>query len=281
MFQKITVAVAFNHHLEDELTCAAQLARGAELHMVHVGKATAQKEQYLEEVLKRLQIKLNGLHWLEGDKVESLLEFTQIQHTDLLITANDDTQNLFKYFTGSISKNLCRKCRCSILLLHHPVKNKGAFEHLVVSGVDHPKTPYTLDFASKLSGRTNTKKLTLVEELPVDHLVVSAGHDMVEKAKYSTEDTLMNLFDNKQEVDNMLHRFAMGNLKVEVDRREGKPGHCVSAFARESQADLLVLNSPDTELGLLDRLFPHDLEYALSNLPCSLLVVHPQEFEFN
>ncbi len=281
MFQKITVAVAFNHHLEDELSCAAQLAKGAELHLVHVGQPNPQKEQYLAEVLKRLQIKLDGLHWLEGDKVESLLEFTQSQHTDLLITATDDTQNLFKYFTGSISKNLCRKCRCSILLLHHPVKNKGAFEHLVVSGVDHPKTSYTLEFAARLSKCTETKKLTLVEELPVDQLVVSMGNDQPAQPVYSTAETLMNLFDNRQAVDNLLHQFESGNLQVEVDRREGKPGYCVSAFARESQADLLVLNSPDTELGLLDRLFPHDLEYALSNLPCSLLVVHPQEFEFN
>lgn len=281
MFQKITVAVAFNHHLEDELSCAAQLAAGAELHVVHVGRPSAQKEQHLNEVLNRLKINLNGLHWLEGDKVESLLEFTQTQHIDLLITATDDTQNLFKYFTGSISKNLCRKCRCSILLLHHPVKNRGSFEHIVVSGVDHPKTAYTLEFAAKLSELTHTKKLTLVEELPVDHLVVSAGHDLVDKTVYNTKDTLMNLFDNKQEVDTLLNRFASNNLEVEIDRREGKPGYCVSAFARESHADLLVLNSPDTELGLLDRLFPHDLEYALSNLPCSLLVVHPQEFEFN
>ncbi len=281
MFQKITVAVSFNHHLEDELSCAAKLAKEAELHLVHVGQPTSQKEEHLAEVLKRLQIKLNGLHWLDGDKVESLLEFTQTQQTDLLITATDDTQNLFKYFTGSISKNLCRKCRCSILLLHHPVKNNGEFEHLVVSGVDHPKTANTLEFVAKLIERTNTKKMTLLEELPVDQLVVSMGQDQPAQSAYNTEDTLMNLFDSKQEVDNMLQQFVLSNLKVEVDRREGKPGYCVSAFARESHADLLVLNSPDTELGLLDRLFPHDLEYALSNLPCSLLVVHPQGFEFN
>ncbi len=281
MFQKITVAVAFNHHLEDELSCAALLAKDAELHLVHVGEASTQKQQHLDEVLKRLQIKLDGLHWLEGDKVESLLEFTQTQKIDLLITATDDTQNVFKYFRGSISKNLCRKCRCSILLLHHPVKNNGAFEHLVVSGVDHPKTPNTLEFAAKLIKLTSTKKITLVEELPIDQLVVSMENDQPNQPIYNTEDTLMNLFDNKQEVDNLLQQFVSSNIEVKIDQREGKPGHCVSTFARESQADLLVLNSPDTELGLLDRLFPHDLEYALSNLPCSLLVVHQQGFEFN
>lgn len=167
-------------------------------------------------------------------------------------------------------------------MLHHPVKNKEQFEHVVVSGIDHPKTPYTLDFTARLCRLIKAKKLTLVEELPVDQLVVSAGHDQL-NTNYApdAQHSLMHLFEDKNDLERLLQQLASDNMQLEIDKREGKPGHCVSVFAKEAKADLLVLNSPDTELGLLDRLFPHDLEYALSNLPCSLFVVHPQGFEFN
>jgi hypothetical protein len=51
----------------------------------------------------------------------------------------------------------------------------------------------------------------------------------------------------------------------------------ITQFAREHEADLLVLNSPDTKLNLLDRVFPHDIEFALADLPCDLLIVHSKK----
>ncbi len=65
---------------------------------------------------------------------------------------------------------------------------------------------------------------------------------------------------------------------------QGKPGFCATNFARKHDADLLVISSPDKDLGLLDRVFPYDLEYALLNLPCNLLIVHsktPDDEAFN
>ncbi|GIR12591.1 MAG: hypothetical protein CM15mP23_11660 [Cryomorphaceae bacterium] len=39
----------------------------------------------------------------------------------------------------------------------------------------------------------------------------------------------------------------------------GKPGHSIHVFANSCKPDLLVVNSPNKHLGILDRLFPHDL----------------------
>ena len=58
----------------------------------------------------------------------------------------------------------------------------------------------------------------------------------------------------------------------------GKPGHSIHVFANSCKPDLLVVNSPNKHLGILDRLFPHDLEYLLEDLPCNLLIVHPRGF---
>ena len=50
--------------------------------------------------------------------------------------------------------------------------------------------------------------------------------------------------------------------------------YAISKYARDKRADLLVVNSPSTHLNLLDRIFTHDIEYVLADLPCDLLIVH-------
>ncbi|MEL0109495.1 MAG: universal stress protein, partial [Cryomorphaceae bacterium] len=54
----------------------------------------------------------------------------------------------------------------------------------------------------------------------------------------------------------------------------GKKGYTIAHYAKAKRADLLVVNSPDTKLGFLDRIFKHDLEYILSDLPTDVLIVH-------
>jgi nucleotide-binding universal stress UspA family protein len=46
----------------------------------------------------------------------------------------------------------------------------------------------------------------------------------------------------------------------------------LARFAEDIKADLLVVGDVG-KLGFLDRLFPHDLEDILSDLPCNLLIV--------
>jgi nucleotide-binding universal stress UspA family protein len=48
----------------------------------------------------------------------------------------------------------------------------------------------------------------------------------------------------------------------------------VRQYAEQKKADLLVINSPDVRYGIIDRIFTHDMEYILENLPCNVLIVH-------
>ena len=59
----------------------------------------------------------------------------------------------------------------------------------------------------------------------------------------------------------------------------GKTGHSIGMYAQTKRADLLVLNSPNKKLSFYDRLFPHDIEYILGEMPCNLLVVHSRNNE--
>jgi hypothetical protein len=69
-----------------------------------------------------------------------------------------------------------------------------------------------------------------------------------------------------------------GELQIKIKTHRRKTGLCkTTQFAGENSADLLVLNSPDRKMNILDRVFPHDIEHALADLPCNLLIVNPKQ----
>ena len=81
-----------------------------------------------------------------------------------------------------------------------------------------------------------------------------------------------------EEESNKLHSVIAkcdnGMLKINEKVIKGKHGYAVRKYAETKKADLLVINSPDTHLTLLDRIFTHDIEYILADIPCNLLIVH-------
>ena len=70
---------------------------------------------------------------------------------------------------------------------------------------------------------------------------------------------------------------ADGALNVNHKCIFGKAGYTIGHFAAANRADLLVMNSPDSKLGIMDRVFTHELEYVLSDLPCCLMIVNQKE----
>ena len=52
----------------------------------------------------------------------------------------------------------------------------------------------------------------------------------------------------------------------------GKRGYSIGHYAEVVRADLLVMNAPSKST-IFDRIFPHDIEYILSDLPTDLLII--------
>jgi len=52
----------------------------------------------------------------------------------------------------------------------------------------------------------------------------------------------------------------------------GKRGYSIGHYAKVVAADLLIMNAPE-KTTFLDRIFPHDLEYILSELPTDVLIM--------
>jgi len=131
---------------------------------------------------------------------------------------------------------------------------------------------HTINTAFYFAKHTGIKEVTLVHEVHAPALAMamadssSAPEVTKLKKEYTEEET------NK--LHSMISKCDIGNLKINEKIIKGRPGYAIRQYSETKKADLLVINSPDTHLTFLDRIFTHDIEYILADLPCNLLIVH-------
>lgn len=280
-FSKIAVAVAFSPRMEAVLAEAKRLQDifSAKMIFVHIGKKDLQQEQYLKEILHRfgLDKTSNEVVWEEGDTVEKILDVCSRKEVDLLVAGALEKESLLKYFLGSVARTLCRKAICSVLMLREPETQSKTIRHIVVEGSDHPKTVDTIKTALYVAKAMHAISVDVIqEEDPSRVAVIRSGEFRDDEADTNREKIVRH---ENEKLSELLQNAKCNDLKINVERIEGKPGFVITNYARDHQADLLVLNSPDTKLNFIDRVFPNDIEFALADLPCDLMIIHSQNAE--
>lgn len=275
-FKKIAVAVAFSPRIEAILAESKRLQAifDADMMFIHVGEKNLQQEQYLKHLLHRFELDApnHQLLWEEGDPVDIILEKCKEHEIDLLVAGALEKESLVKYFLGSVARRLSRKAKCSVLMLREPSILSKPVQKIVVEGSDHAKTVNTVETAVYLAKQTKANDVTIVQESDVSKLALIRSDELSDNEAEEQKEKIIQ--DENARLDEILACAGCGNLKVNVERLDGKPGYVITQYAREQKADVLVLNSPDRKLNLIDRVFPHDIEYALADLPCDLLIVH-------
>jgi nucleotide-binding universal stress UspA family protein len=279
-FKKIAIAVAFSPRCEALLAEARQLQDklGAQMVFIHIGKKTLHQEHYLKHLIHRFGLDLpnNKIIWEEGETVDTILEVCQQEAIDLLVAGALEKENLLKYFLGGVARNLSRKVKCSMLMLTEPNIHPTGFKHLVVEGSDHPKSEYTIATAIAFGKAYQVKNIDIVQETDLSKMALIRHEELKEAEAEAIKEEFVKEEDHK--LEEILKCNDVGGLTVCTERIEGKPGYVISKFAREKNADLLVLNSPDKQMNLIDRVFPHDIEFALADLPCNLLIVQETQY---
>lgn len=276
MFNHIAVAVAFSPRCEAIVAEAKSLSEkfGSNLTFIHVGKKSLQQEQYLKHLLHRFNLDAHELLWLDGDPVEMILQVCESKNTDLLVAGALEKDNLLKYILGGVARQLSRKAKCSMLMLVEPTIQVNKFNHLVVEGTDHEKTANTIAVAVEWAKAFGSNRLDIIQETDLTKMALIRSDELKENEADERKELLLKEEDER--LQEIIDCNNCENLEIKTERIEGKPGYVISQFAKTNQADLLVLNGPDRKHNLLDRVFPHDIEYALADLPCNLLLVHPK-----
>ena len=276
-FKKIATAVSFSPTALAVLHEAIRITRrfSGFIYFIHAGAKTPETEKKLDELLTLAGCNKDNYEiiWKDEEPTTAILNACKENNIDLLIAGALQKENLVQYYRGSIARKLCRKANCSLMLLTHPEVESRPCDRIMVNGLKHPKTTDTVQTAFYVANAFGAKEVTIVEE--VDPAAVGIKPDDDLKTVKANRKKAQIARNEHLRLKTMLKELPINsNIKVKERCVFGKKGYSIGHYAEKNKADLLVMNSPDTKLGFFDRVFTHDLEYVLSDLPTDLLLVH-------
>lgn len=248
---------------------------GAKLVLLHVGKKTDEKLAQLNSNLKNTEYPELSIEiqWKEGKPADIILDACEKTEIDLLVLGAMQHENVFQFYVGSIARKLTRNVCCSVLLLIKPSVERVPCKHVVVNGLDAPDTALAITDAYYVANVLGAQQLTVVEEILQKEINVIVEDDRsLKKANLAKERLKIREESRVRKIIDDLPETFTKNIKLKTQSIFGKRGYSIGHYAEVVRADLLVMNAP-AKTGLLDRIFPHDIEYILSDLPTDLLII--------
>ncbi len=276
-FKSIGIGVAFSPNLKANLFEAARLSVffKSKLILIHVGEATNDKAKMLEVYLKPFENDNLNLEvvYKQGNPVDVILSTCQEKNVDLLVLGAVQRERFLKYYVGSIARKITRQAKCSILLLIKPTIERVPCEHIVVNGLKDPKTEQTIKAAFYVAKKLNSEKITIVEEIKQDQISVKVDDDKsLRRANIIKERIKLRENSRIKEIISHIPKTYTKDKIIKLQPIFGKKGYSIGHYAQISRADLLVMNAP-SKMTFWDRLFPHDIEHILTELPTDVLIL--------
>ena len=276
-FKKIGIGVTFSPYLKANIYEASRLALmlQSDLVLIHVGEKTSDKEAQFHSILEpflKKDLKFEII-FQPGNPVDVILSTTLEKEVDLLILGALKRENFLKYYVGSIARKITRKAQCSVLLLIKPSVERIPCQHIVVNGLEDPKTKQAIDTAFYVAHHLKSELITIVEEIKQDEIAVKVDDDRsLRKVNIAKKRIRLRETNRvKKIIDDIPDLYKKG-IKIKSQPIFGKRGYSIGHYAQVVRADLLVINSPN-RLSFLDRLFPHDIEHILTELPTDVLIL--------
>ena len=275
-FNTVGTGVTFSPNLKANICQSARLALlfEASLVLIHVGEKSLKKsatfDAYLAPFLKQ-GLKASVV-FKPGEPVESILESVKENEVDLLILGALKRENFLKYYIGSIARKITRKASCSVMLLINPSTESLPCKHVVVTGLEDQKTPLTISAAFFVAQALSSEKITIVEEVSNTEVGNVQDDKSLRKSTLLKEKISRREDSRIQKILEDIPQKHKENKLVATQPIFGKRGYSIGHYAQVVRADLLVMNAPKAS-GFMDRLFPHDIEHILTELPTDILIV--------
>lgn len=283
MFQHIVVGVDFTEQAEAALQLAAQLAvkRQARLSVLHVIddqlarywdalplSPTDIEEKLLSETKQKIETQLQQAaalssvsyeaHVFFGRPVQTLAEYCDKEHADLLVTGQRGAGILEKLLLGSTAERLLRQAELPLLTVHPSTK---APLRTVVAAVD-----CTAHATAALSAAI---KLCHTENIELAILYVCEdfldGMEPDEAQKEQAKQALLEYLDQPA-------LQALQQIRYQTHVAFGVPYGELLSFTKEIGADVLVMGHAG-RTGMMGFLLGNTAETIASDLSCSLLTV--------
>ncbi|AEH00829.1 universal stress protein [Lacinutrix sp. 5H-3-7-4] len=276
-FQTIGIGIAFSPNLKANLYEAARLALyfDCKLVIIHVGNESEDKIKTLKSILNTF--KNDHLDYevifKTGNPVEVILRASIEKEIDLLVIGAAKKEKFLTYYVGSIARKITRQAKCSLLLLINPSIERLPCQHIVVNGLEDPKTEQTIATAFYVGSKLNSEKITVVEEIKQNEISVKVDDDKTLRKTQIVKERLRNR--ERSRINNIIENIPKAftkNIVIKSQPIFGTQGYSIGHYAQIARADLLVMNAP-TKMTFWDRLFPHDIEHILTELPTDVLII--------
>ena len=275
MYKRIALAIAFSPRMEALIQEAMRMVdiHGASLILIHVGDDTEEKKANLHGMLDKWQIDRNKVKiiWKSGRPDKKILQVCNQENVDLLIAGALKQENMFTYYLGSIARKIIRKAKCSVLILIEPGTKPRNFDKVVINGTQREDTPEIIKSGIEFCKTEHPSQVYIVNEIKMYLLRMAAASEESEDKAAVIKRQLVK--DEVNYVENILKTIDKGDLNISIKVTGGRWAVELAKFSEKIQADLLIVGRHEN-LTFIDRLFPHDLEDMLSNLPCNLLIIN-------
>ncbi|WP_074409857.1 MULTISPECIES: universal stress protein [Aquimarina] len=277
-FNTILIGVAFSPNLKNNIFEAMRMVDffDSKMIIVHVGEKTKEKEDNIKELISGFSDdddeKVNVI-WKQGDPVTVIIETARENKADLIMLGAIPREDFLKFYIGSIARKITRNAHCSVLLLIKPSEDLRPCNHIVVNGLKDEKTRQTILDSFEVAQNLGAQKLTIVEEISRQEVKV-----VVEDDQSLLKDTLIKEQLAQKEDLRVQHILSdvpedlKTGILIKTQSIFGKRGYSIGHYAKVVAADLLIMNAPKRTT-FLDRIFLHDLEHILSELPTDVLIM--------
>jgi nucleotide-binding universal stress UspA family protein len=280
VFHKIAVGVAFSPTAEAMLMETARIAKllDAEMLLIHVGIRTPDTENRMTSMIEKCNIDRDRMSvlWGSGDPVGVILDSCRKHQVDLLVTGALKKENLVQYYVGTIARKVLRKAACSVLTIVNPSADATDYKNVVVNAEDSSYIKEAITTACQFTSREQGSWLHIVRELKMYGLTMAATDQHTEEEYDGARQKLVK--QEIEKVEEIIGSIPHEGIRVNIKVVSGKSGFELPRFAERKHANLLVVGAPPRRFSFFDRIFPHDLEYVLADLPCNLLVVKPSKY---
>lgn len=275
MYKRIALAIAFSPRMEALIQEAMRMVdlHGASLILIHVGDDTEEKKANLHGMLDKWQINRNKVKiiWKSGRPDKKILQVCNQENVDLLIAGALKQENMFTYYIGSIARKIIRKAKCSVLILIEPDTKPRNFDKVVINGTQREDTPEIIKKGIDFCKTEHSSQVYIVNEIKMYLLRMATASEESEEKAAAIKRQLVK--DEVSYVENILKQIDRGNLNISIKVTGGRWAVELAKFSEKIKADLLIVGGHQN-LTFFDRIFPHDLEDMLSNLPCNLLIIN-------
>lgn len=274
MYQKVALAIAFSPRME-ALIAEARRLKGlfqGELVLIHVGVKTPELEARLDEILNRLCADLGKVKvlWKEGKPAKTILKTCEEEGVDLLVLGALKKEGLLTYYLGSVARKVIRKSPCSVLTLIDPKIETTRFSKVVINGTQLEVTPKVIERGLKFCQAESASQVHILNEIKLYGLQMATAGEGSEDEVALTRRKLVQ--EEIRYVQEILDGLDQTGLKINIKVTAGKWAVELVRYCDSIGADLLIMGD-ERGYTFIDRLFPHDLEEILSEIPCNLLII--------